>query len=238
MYGTDTSVSSGGTGTPQTAPNAYGAQNVATVGAQPPPAAYATELEAAYAPFFQQQQQALNANQAATGTLTSGAGNYGQQQLAAQDAATLAQGELPLIEQGNQNQFSANSQNASAINSFLSLLQGQGFQAGQTNQQDTLTQNLANQGYYNNALTGNVASQNAYQTNSQNIAGGNYSSILQELYGLLSGGQSGLSNIYSGASGLETNAQQTGAASGAQAGAGIGTGIADLLPQLLAGGGG
>ena len=103
------------------------------VSAPPTPDAYAAALQAAYAPMFDKQRQALNANQAANGTLTSGAGNYGQQDLTAQNDATLAAGLQPLIQQGFGQQFQANVDNANSQNSFQNMLKQQQFAGAQQN---------------------------------------------------------------------------------------------------------
>ena len=103
------------------------------ISAPPTPDAYATALQAAYAPMFDKQRQALNANQAANGTLTSGAGNYNQQELTAQNNATLARELQPLIQQGFGQQFQANVDNANSQNSFENMLKQQQFAGAQQN---------------------------------------------------------------------------------------------------------
>jgi hypothetical protein len=173
-------------------------------------------LQAAYAPAFQQSQQALNANQAALGTLYSGAGNYGQQELQAQDAATLAQGELPLIQQGYGQDFSAAQQNASAANSMLGQIQGESSTQALQNQQLQNTDSLYNAGQYNNVLGTNTANTNNYLNSQSGYANSDYGTTLQDLYGLLSGQQSAQAGIYGSGANNEVQGYQYGQTAGTQ----------------------
>jgi hypothetical protein len=201
--------SSSATGADST-PDAWGASNVATVGAAPTDAQYMTQLQAAYKPAFTAAQQGLNANATANGTMYSGAGDYNEQQLQAQDAATLAQGELPLIQQSDSENFQGKSQNTSAINNFLSLLQGQNFSAQQGNQAADNTANAENAAAYNNTLGTNTSNENRYLGEQSGYANSNYAQQLADMYGLISGEQSGVSNVY--------NSGANNAVSGYQAG--------------------
>jgi hypothetical protein len=151
----------------------------------PTPDAYMAAIQAQMAPAFEQSRQQLNAQQQAMGTLTSGAGNYANQQLTAQNNATLAGMEAPLLQQGFAQQATANEQNAAAQNAAMQagLNRQQGnnqFNAGQANAYNTLLQNQTWQGAQN-ANAQNLQGQefNATQLQNANLANQNAANALQ-----------------------------------------------------------
>lgn len=187
------------------------APTVSQVQNAPAPSAYAQALQTALAPQFAINQGNLNAQQAAMGTLTSGAGNYGQQQLTAQNNATYANALLPLIQQGYAQDAAASSQNAgatnaasnnyaSALNAMLSQQQGQGFQAAQGNQQAA----------------------NAYGLNAQQDSNQAYQQALAAMLGINATGLNTQGNIL--ASGVGQQQQQYGTALGQGQAGGAATG--------------
>lgn len=171
---------------------------------------YGTTLGASLSPYFQQQQQALSADEASRGIFNSSAGSYLSGNLGGQQAAAFASGMSPLVQQAmgftqqdalaNQaSQNSANSQNAQQYGAVTSQ-----------NQQD-YNQYLnelfgANQQYGNTMLGGYLGS---YGQN------GN-------LAGILGGGVQGSQYAYGDAYG-----------GAMQNGAGMGTALGGALGQLF-----
>lgn len=100
-------------------------------------------------PYFQQSQEGLEAQLAANGLLGSGAGSQQLQQLSALNNATFAQAMLPVMQQQQQLQSGAASQNANAADSYLSLLTNLGANLGEF----TAGQNLQSQEYNQGLLT-------------------------------------------------------------------------------------
>lgn len=84
--------------------------------------AYANVLKSYFSPYFQQQQQNLESNLAATGNLTSGEGNQQQQYLTGLQDSNYAGALMPLIQQGF----------------------GQNFQQGQLASQENMQAQIAN----------------------------------------------------------------------------------------------
>src|SRR5579875_3049795 len=116
----------------------------------------AAQLSQALQPYFNQQQQQLEAQLAAKGLWGSGAGSQQLQDLTAFNNATFANAMLTILQQQNQLQSSAASQNANAINSYNALLtqlgaQGSSQNAAASNAYLNALMNLAFQGALSNA---------------------------------------------------------------------------------------
>ncbi len=190
-----------------------GNTSVAQVAAPPAPQAYMDALQASFGPQFQQSQQQLNAQQQAMGTLTSGAGNYANQQLTAQNNATLAGAEAPLIQQGFAQAYganttnagaqnaenmatqginaNANTQNAGATNSYLTDLQNQYFQGGQNSANNALQGQEFNSGLLANIYNNNQNATNQLQLAQMGYGNQDYMQQVSQMAGLEAQGLGG-----------------------------------------------
>jgi len=173
---------------------------------------YSSLLGTQLAPYFQQQQQAQNADEASRGIFNSSAGSYLTGNLEGQQASALASGISPLVQQAmgftqqdamanQQAQNSASSQNAQAYGNVTS-------------------QNQADYNNYLNELFG--ANQNYGNT----MLGGYLGSYGQNnnLSGILGGGVPGAQSAYGNAYGDSMTA-----------GGGMGTALGGAMGQLFKG---
>lgn len=134
--------------------------------------AYTQQVQQSLQPQFTQAQQQLAAQQAAMGTLSSGQGNQGLQDLYAGQNATVAGLVAPMIQQGNAEQYGANTTNAGAANAYQTLLQNQVYGAGQNSINNNLQAQEFNAGSANNAQLAQLGYSNSdYQQQMAELAG-------------------------------------------------------------------
>lgn len=190
----------------------------AQVQAPPQDSAYYSALQTALQPGFNTQANALAQQEAAMGVVNSGQGVNDFGQLAQDQNAIYAQQAAPMISQGFQNQFSANSQNAAAQNSLQQLLQNQSYGAGINNANNALQAQEFNSGQNYGLLSQDLGYQNALQLAQLGYGNSDYLAQLQGITGLEGTGLGTQGNILTSGMNNSFNGYQTGAQTGYNAG--------------------